>query len=148
MSDGAKSPPKNKGQLAPPWKPGQSGNPKGRPKGSRNRVSVACDELLDGEAEAITRKAIERALEGDTVALRLCLERICPPRKERPIKLSLPPLETAADGPKAMGAIVQAVSEGEITPSEAHALAGMVETFRRTLETEELEGRLAALEAK
>jgi hypothetical protein len=63
MTDGAKSPPKNK--LSPPWKPGQSGNPKGRPKGSRNRVSVACDELLDGEAEKLTRKVIDLAHEGD-----------------------------------------------------------------------------------
>jgi hypothetical protein len=46
-----------------------------------------------------------------------------------------------------MGVIVAAVADGEITPSEAQALAGMVETFRRTLETEELERRLAALEA-
>jgi hypothetical protein len=94
MTDGTKSPPKNK--LSPPWKPGQSGNPKGRPKGSRNRVSVACDELLDGEAEKLTRKAIEMALGGDNTAMRLCLERICPPRKERPINLSLPNLKTAS----------------------------------------------------
>ena len=146
MTDGAKSPPKNK--LSPPWKPGQSGNPKGRPKGSRNRVSVACDELLDGEAEKLTRKAIEMALGGDNTAMRLCLERICPPRKERPINLALPHLETAADGPKVLSVIVEAVSDGDITPSEAQALAGMIETYRRTLETEELERRLAALEDK
>ena len=144
MTDGAKSPRKNK--LAPPWKPGQSGNPGGRPKGSRNRVSVACDELLDGEAETLTRKAIEMALGGDITAMRLCLERICPPRKDRPINLPLPALKTAADGPKALGVIVEAVSVGDITPSEAQALAGTVETYRRTLETEELERRLAALE--
>jgi hypothetical protein len=146
MTNGDKAPRKNK--LSPPWKPGQSGNPKGRPKGSRNRVSVACDELLDGEAEKLTRKAIEMALAGDITAMRLCLERICPPRKDRPIILDLPKLETAADSPQAMSVIVAAVAEGEITPNEAQALAAMVETFRRTLETAELVGRVAALESK
>jgi hypothetical protein len=128
-------------------RPFGKGNP-GRPKGARHKTTVAIEALFDGEAVAITRKAIEQALGGDSVALRLCLERICPPRKERPVSLALPRLETAADGPKAIGAIVRAVSEGEITPGEAHALSGLVETFRRTLETEDLESRLAALEAK
>jgi hypothetical protein len=58
------------------FKPGQSGNPSGRPHGSRNKATLALEALLDGEGEAITRKAIEKALEGDTAALRLCLERI------------------------------------------------------------------------
>ncbi len=146
MPNGAKSPRKNK--LAPAWKPGQSGNPNGRPKGSRNRVSLACDELFDGEAQKLTRKAIEMALAGDNTAMRLCLERICPPRKDRPVILDLPNLASAADSPKAMGVIVAAVADGEITPNEAQALAAMVETFRRTLETAELVGRVAALESK
>ena len=66
------------------FRPGQSGNPAGRPNGSRNKASVAVDALLDGEAEALTRKAIDLALAGDTVALRLCMERICPPRRASP----------------------------------------------------------------
>jgi hypothetical protein len=54
-----------------PFRPGQSGNPDGRPKGSRNKATLAMEALLDGEAEAITRKAIEKALEGDMTAIRL-----------------------------------------------------------------------------
>ena len=68
-------------KLREPWKPGQSGNPTGRPKGARNKATLAAEALLDGEAEQITRKAIEKAKAGDMVAIRLCLDRIAPPEK-------------------------------------------------------------------
>ena len=125
----------------------KKGNP-GRKPGSRNKVTTAVETLLDGEAENLTRKAVELAMEGNIIALRLCLDRVSPPRKERHITLSLPVLKTAEDGPKAMGAIVTAISDGDITPSEAQSLAGMIDVYRRTLETEDLERRLAALEEK
>ena len=64
------------------FKPGESGNPAGKAKGTRHRITRAIDELLDGEADSITRKAIELAKAGETVALRLCLDRLCPPRKD------------------------------------------------------------------
>src|SRR5689334_3084270 len=63
---------------------GQSGNPRGKPKGARHRSTLAAEALLDGEAEALTRKAIEMALAGESTALRLCLNRILSPRRERP----------------------------------------------------------------
>ncbi|HWN80221.1 MAG TPA: DUF5681 domain-containing protein [Bradyrhizobium sp.] len=76
---------------------GRSGNPKGRPKGSRNAATLACEALLDGQAEALTQKAIQMALDGDPVALRLCLDRLCPPRRDRPVSFPLPPI-TGAQG--------------------------------------------------
>ena len=54
------------------FQPGQSGNPKGRPPGSRNKTTMAVEGLLDGDAEAITRKAIEKAKGGDATMIRLC----------------------------------------------------------------------------
>jgi len=60
------------------YKPGQSGNPTGRPKGARKKATVAVETLLEGEAETITRRCIDLALEGDHTALRLCLSRIFP----------------------------------------------------------------------
>ena len=137
----------NEKQGTTRFKKGQSGNPKGRPQGSRNRVSLAIDELLDGEAEKITRKAIELALGGDTVALRLCLERLCPPRKERPISCKLPKLEDPSNLVAAISALITAVASGELTPGEGQALVSLIEAQRRTLETEDIEQRLAALEA-
>ena len=64
-----------------PFEPGQSGNPAGKAKGTRNKVTLAIEALLDGEAEALTRKAIELAKAGDMAALRLCMDRLAPPRK-------------------------------------------------------------------
>src|SRR6185436_9264718 len=98
---------------------GQSGNPAGKPPGSRNRTTTAVEALLDGEAEKLTRKAVEMALSGDTVAMRLCLDRIVPARKDRPVPFTLPKLETAADALAATAALVEAVAAGQLTPSEA-----------------------------
>ena len=125
---------------------GKSGNPAGRPKGSRHRYTLAAQALLDGEAEALTRQAVTLALAGDTTALRLCLERLLPPQKDRPITVALPPLASADDAAKAMSAVVMAMADGDVTPAEATAVAGVVETYRRTLETAEIERRVAALE--
>ena len=73
--------------------PDGSGNPHGRPRGSRSKTTIAVEALLDGEAKAIARKAIEKALEGDMAALRLCLERLLPPRRDRPVTFELPKIE-------------------------------------------------------
>jgi len=121
------------------------GNP-GKPKGTRHKATQAALALLDGEAEALTRQAVTMALGGDTTALRLCLERIAPPRRDAPVTFDLPPMETARDAAKAAGAVLGAVAEGELTPGEGASLMALVEGFRRTLETSELEARVAALE--
>ncbi|MAU68431.1 DUF5681 domain-containing protein [Hyphomonas sp.] len=145
---GTGAPQKKRGNASPPvehqFKPG---NP-GRPKGSRNKVTLAIQALLDGEGEAITRKAIEMALEGDVTALRLCLERLHPPRKDAPVMLSMPRMEGAESAAKAMGAILESVAKGHLTPLEARSLSGLVEGYRKALETTELEARLRALEER
>jgi hypothetical protein len=128
-----------KGKFAP-------GNP-GRPKGARHKATRAALALLEGEAEALSRKAIETALEGDTTALRLCLERIAPPRKDAPVTFNLPPMQSAADAAKAAASVLEAVATGDLTPTEGAHIMALVETYRRTLETSELETRLTALEA-
>jgi hypothetical protein len=94
------------------------GNP-GKPKGARHKTTLAIEALLEGEAEALTRKAIELAKAGDLVALRLCLDRICPPRKDRPVRFALPELRTAEDAKLAASALLKAVADGDLTPSEA-----------------------------
>jgi hypothetical protein len=129
------------------WAPGESGNPQGRPKGARNRATLAVEQLLDGEAETITRKAIELAQAGDMTAIRICLDRLCPPRKDRHVTFTLPKLERASDAVNASAAIVEAVATGELTPSEAGDLARVVDAYARTLEAADFEARLARLEA-
>ena len=125
---------------------GHSGNPAGKLPGTRHRATLAAEALLDGEGEALTRKAIEMALQGDGVALRLCLDRLLPPRKDRPLRIDLPRLESSADISKALAVLAQAVAEGELTPREANAIGTLLEGHRRAIETTELEARIAVLE--
>ena len=124
-----------------------TGNP-GRPKGARNRATQAVLALLAGEAEALSRKAVQMALAGDGVALRLCLDRIAPPRKDSPVTFPLPRLNNARDAAQAAGAVLEAVSVGDLTPTEGAQIMGLVDSYRRTLEVTELEARLAALEGQ
>jgi uncharacterized protein DUF5681 len=126
--------------------PGQSGNPAGKPKGTRHRATLAVEALLEGEADKLTRKAVDLALAGDTTALRLCLERIAPPRKDRAVAFALPDLVNAEDAVRAMAALVGAVAAGELTPSEASELSRLVEVFTKAADTHELQQRLTTLE--
>ena len=128
------------------FKPGVSGNPAGRPKGARHRATLAAEALLDGEAETLTRKAVELALDGDVTALRLCLERILPPRKDTPVRLELPDIETSADLVQASAGLMQAVASGDITPNEANAIAGLFQGHARAVELHDLMDRVERLE--
>ena len=130
------------------FKKGRSGNPKGRPEGTRNKATIACETLLDGEADALTKKAIELAKGGDMAAPRLCLDRIIPPRKDRPIELDLPDMKTAEDLSEALGSLTKAMAEGEPTPVEAEKVAAVLEIRRRAIETLDHETRLKELERR
>lgn len=123
------------------------GNP-GKPKGARSRATMAAEALLDGEAEKLTRTAIDKALEGDSVALRLCLERLVPPRKDSPITIELPPITTAGDVVNASAAVLSAVGAGEISPDEAGRVMALLTAHKNIVETGDLERRIAALEVK
>ncbi len=130
------------------FKKGQSGNPAGKPKGSRNKTTVLLEALLDGKAEALTKKAIEMAGQGDPAMMRLCIERLIPPRKDRPINFELPPLKTTQDASLAQLKIVQAVAKGELTPNEGSEITKMLENFADTIRLSELEARIAEMEAR
>ena len=129
-----------------PFQKGQSGNPGGRPPGARNKATIIAETLLQGEVEAMTRLAIERAMAGDMAVLRMCLDRVAPPCKHRTIEFELPPLESAEDAAAALAAITGAVAAGELTPSEAGELFKLVDGFARMLEATILEQRVATLE--
>ncbi|WP_299986643.1 DUF5681 domain-containing protein [uncultured Ruegeria sp.] len=122
------------------------GNP-GKRKGTRNRATQAVEKMLQGQVEELTQSAISKALEGDTTALRLCLERVAPARKDAPVNFDLPPIKSAEDASEAAQAVIQAVSEGDVTPLEGATVMGLVEQYRRILEATELERRIAALES-
>jgi hypothetical protein len=127
-------------------RPFQPGNP-GKPRGARHKTTLAMEALLDKEGEALTRVAIKKAKAGDMIALRLCMDRLAPARKDRHVSFELPKIEQAADAAKASAAIVKAVAEGEITPSEASELTRVLESYSRILEVADHEERLKRLEA-
>ena len=119
----------------------------GRPKGSRNKATIAIESLLQGQAEALTQTVVTKALEGDGVALRLCIERIAPAPKDHPVSFSLPNMNNALDASEAAGSVLTAVSEGELTTIEATRAMRLIDSYIRTLELTEIEQRLQALEA-
>jgi hypothetical protein len=129
-----------------PFVKGRSGNPAGRPPGSRNRTTRAAEALLEGEATALMRKAIERAFAGDAAMLRLCLERLIPPRRERAVHLALPRIRKATNAEEAMAAITAAAASGAITPGAAAEFGRLAEIFLRVVAASDFDRRLRLLE--
>jgi Family of unknown function (DUF5681) len=137
--------PKQRGR---PFPKGRSGNPKGRPLGARNAATLLAEQLLDGEAEELVRKVITKAKRGNLPALRICIDRILPPRRERPVHFAMPELRSVGDASKAISALMSAVAKGELAASEAAELSKLIETYVRAVEATELEQRLLSLEQR
>lgn len=136
--------PTNSGQF----QKGQSGNPAGRPPGARNKATLAAERLLEGALERLTGEAIELALDGNPQLLRLCISRLMPAARGRRVELDLPAADAElGDIAAALAATMRAAADGVISPLEAADLAGVIEVQRRTLETLDLQRRLAKLEA-
>lgn len=111
-----------KGRFAP-------GNP-GKQPGTRNRVTVAMESLMEGQWEGLTKTAVALALRGDTTALRLCLDRIAPIRRGGHVEIpDFPALESPADVPKAHAAILSAVAAGYLTADEAKPLSDLLTAY-------------------
>ena len=128
-----------------PFRPGNRFG-KGRPAGSRNKVTLECEALLEGEALAITRKVIALAKKGNLPAAKLCMDRLCPPRRERRLHLELPEMASAEDIRRGLQVLMQELAEGRITPGEAERVAHLLDCARKSIETQVLEGRLAEVE--
>ena len=131
--------------MAGKFKPGQSGNPAGRPKGIKDR-RVALRELLKPVAGDLVEKVVELALAGDTTALRICIDRLIPPAKEEPIDMTLPKITSPEDCTLAQAAVLHAVADGQLLPGEGQALSALIENQRKSLETTQLAQRMAAIE--
>ena len=130
------------------FRKGTSGNPEGRPKGSRNKSTLAVEALLDGEAEALTRKIIEMAKGGNLAALKFCAERLIPIRRSRPVSFELPDTSTTEGVLAAHDALLSAVATGELTPEEGETIGRLLEAKQRAISATDLEKRVRALEHK
>jgi hypothetical protein len=102
--------------------------------------------LLKANASELIEKAIEMAKGGDGPALRLCIERLAPARKDRPVFFELPKMKDAKDAVGASAAIVAAVAAGDLTPSEAAELSKVIDSYARVLQALEFDGRISKLE--
>lgn len=125
---------------------GQSGNPKGKPKGVRHAATQISYALLEGNLEAVLATVIERAKSGDMAACRMIIDKVLPNTKDRPIALDLPSINDLEGVGKAQSEILHAVATGDITPGEGEKIASIVEARRRSIETIDLEGRISRLE--
>jgi Family of unknown function (DUF5681) len=134
----------SKGQF----KKGSSGNPAGRPHGSLNKATLACLQLLDGKSEQLTAKLLEMALEGNIQAMRMCLDRTVPQRKERCINLDLRPVTSLKDRMFQFEDLTSAVAEGRITPSEGESFANILISQAKTLQLVEFARRLPEIDEK
>jgi Family of unknown function (DUF5681) len=125
---------------------GTSGNPAGRPLGSRNQATLFMESLLEGEAERLIRKAVELALEGDTAALKLCLERLMPPGKDRLVFFEFP--KTLGPGETALGiaSVMAAISSGKITPTEGEVLSRILVEHAKVRAADDVERLVQKLE--
>jgi hypothetical protein len=126
---------------------GQSGNPMDRPKGSRNKTTLMAEAIINGHAEALVKKVVQLALEGDLTCLRICLERLVPMKKDAPFEIDLPDISTVANLPKLFAVLTAKLREG-ITPSEARTVMDLAQGVLKVLEVAELEQRISALEEK
>lgn len=124
---------------------GQSGNPAGKPKGAKHKATQAALALLDGEAEALTRKAVELALDGDTTALKICMDRIAPSLKSTSpmVKLDIPMPNSLAGTAKAL---IAASTQGDIAPDIAAQMVTAIASVARIEEIETLKHRVQAIE--
>ena len=125
---------------------GQSGNPAGRPRGSRNRASLRMQEMLEQRAEELVEKLVAMAIAGNIGALRLCLDRLARGGQNEPLLCEMPPLQKASDAVAAIAGVASAAAAGDVTADEAAKLARVISLYVNTLEAHEFEDRLARLE--
>jgi len=130
------------------FRPGESGNPRGRPKGSRNKALLALDKLGAEAAEKVLQAAIAAALAGDVQAQRLLLSRLWPERRGRPIHLDLPQIRGPADVAAGLEHLIDAVAQGVLTPEEAQPVAALLKDRVQVFELVELEARITKLEQR
>jgi hypothetical protein len=124
---------------------GQSGNPAGRPRGSRNKASIRMQEMLEENIDQLVQKALDLALAGNMGALRLCLDRAASMRANEPL-VEMPPLAKAGNATGAIAQLASAAAAGDITADEAAKLAKVISLYVDSLQAHEFEERLENLE--
>ena len=133
-------------QRGRPFAHGQSGNPAGKPRGARNKVTVAIESLMGKYGEQVAARMVKRAADGDVGAARLILDRIAPVRRGRPVRLKLPNIEGAVSVMAAQASLLNEVARGNLTPEEAESVSAMLGAYLKTVETVDIDRRLRDVE--
>jgi hypothetical protein len=128
------------------YQKGESGNPAGRPRGARNKRTILLESMFDRDATAIIDQMITLAKEGDVAAIRMCIDRLYPRPRGRAAAFDLPPMTSAADAVSAMGGIMQAIGDGDLSAEEGAELSKVVAGFSQTFATADMERRLREVE--
>ena len=131
-----------------PFRPGTSGNPLGRPVGIKSKRTLLVEQLFEGDALAVGKKALKMALAGNEVCIKLILDRVAPVPRGRRVRFALPQVSSTGDLVAVVNSILKAASVAEISIDEAAALADVVASGVRIIEVTELAERIALLEAK
>jgi hypothetical protein len=134
--------------IGRPFPKGSSANPRGMKPGTKHRKTLLLAGMSDEDRATIVATIIRQARKGCRASQRMIVDRIEPPRHGSPVRFPLAPIVTVADIVKAHAEILAALSKGRLTPQEAMEVAGVVELARRAIETEQLETRIATMEAK
>jgi hypothetical protein len=129
-----------------PFQPGNQMG-RGRPRGSRNQSSATHQKILAEYADPLIRKCIAMALKENPVAMRACMERLLPLRREQPVQFKLPKVRTSAEADEALNMLLRSVARGQLTPTETKQIAEILDGKRRMIETVELEQRIQMLES-
>lgn len=139
--------PENAGKMQKSnrFQKGQSGNPKGKIKGTKNKATHFIESLMQSELEKIGQKLIELAVGGNLLAIKLVLDRIMPPRTSRSIEIEIPKIENTKDALQAISTVIHAVGQGELTPSEGEAITKIIQLFTQALQSYEFDQRLSTL---
>jgi hypothetical protein len=130
------------------FRKGVSGHPAGRPRGIRNKVTVAVEGLMGKYGEQVAARMVKRAVDGDVGAARLILDRVAPIRRGRPVRLKLPEIVDAESVMVAQALLVSAVATGNLTPEEAEPVSAMLGAYLKTVETVDIDRRVRDLESK
>jgi len=142
MNGTSKNEKKTKGRL---FQPGNKFG-KGRPLGSRNKASIVLQSMIEGEGEDVVRSLIKQALDGNTAAAKILVERIVPPAKERAVSIELPKVVNATDAINAATEVLANFAAGEITPSEMNTAITALTKFSGMIEAADFDKRLTDLE--
>ena len=135
------------GKRGRPFQPGNECG-RGRPRGSRNKRTIELQEMLNEHGTAVVKKCVFMALQGDVAAMRLCMERLLPPCKQSPAQFPLPLIATIAEIMQAQAAVLDGFSRGELTGAHAVTMSELLDKYRHSLETEQLDARLRVLEQR